>query len=161
MESKAYRSRVLASWLPFRGKASSFPNKAFLAAGVRFRPNPECTPARALRDETRETQRVAVEPGRERIGDRVTVGIRPEHPHAPAEHGFAARTTTVESLGDAAYPYAEWPVAPDGLIARSAPLERHDRGEALTLGASPDHCHLFGKKGRAFELRIVDVLSVA
>jgi hypothetical protein len=30
----------------------------------------------------------------------VTVGIRPEHPHAPAEHGFAARTTTVESLGD-------------------------------------------------------------
>jgi len=159
MESKAYRSRVLTSWLPFRGKASSFPNKAFLAAGVRFHPNPEC-PLLA-RYETGETQRVAVEPGRERIGDRVSVGIRPEHPHAPAEHGLAARTTTVESLGDAAYLYAEWPVAPDGLIARSAPLERHDRGEALTLGASPDHCHLFGKVGRAFERRIVGVLSAA
>ena len=114
-----------------------------------------------VRYETGETQRVAVEPGRERIGDRVSVGIRPEHPHAPAGHGFAARTTTIESLGDAAYPYAESPVAPDGLIVRSTPLERHDRGEALTLGASPDHCHLFGKEGRAFERRIAEVLSVA
>jgi multiple sugar transport system ATP-binding protein len=78
-----------------------------------------------------------------------------------AEHGFAARTTTIESLGDAAYLYAEWPVAPDGLIASSAPLERHDRGETLTLGASPDRCHPFGKEGRAFERRIVEVLSVA
>ena len=42
-----------------------------------------------------------------------------------------------------------------------APLERHDRGEALSRGASPDHCHLFGKRGRAFERRIVEVLSVA
>jgi multiple sugar transport system ATP-binding protein len=116
-------------------------------------------PARALRDGRDTTRRGR--PGRERIGDRVSVGIRPEHPHAPAEHGLAARTTTVESLGDAAYLYAEWPVAPDGLIARSAPLERHDRGETLTLGASPDHCHLFGKVGRAFERRIVGVLSAA
>jgi multiple sugar transport system ATP-binding protein len=52
-------------------------------------------------------------------------------------------------------------VAPDGLIACSAPPERHDRGEALTLGASPDHCHLSGKEGRAFERRIVEALSVA
>jgi hypothetical protein len=28
-------------------------------------------------------------------------------------------------------------------------------------GASSDHCHLFGKEGRAFERRIVEVLSVA
>jgi hypothetical protein len=52
-------------------------------------------------------------------------------------------------------------VVPDGFIARTAPIERHDRGETLTLGASPDHCHLFGKGGRAFERRIVEVLSVA
>jgi multiple sugar transport system ATP-binding protein len=43
----------------------------------------------------------------------------------------------------------------------SAPLERHNRGEALTLGASPDDCRLFGKEGRAVERRIVEVLSVA
>ncbi|WP_206001728.1 hypothetical protein [Paraburkholderia aromaticivorans] len=49
----------------------------------------------------------------------MTVGIRPEHLHAQAaKHGFAARTTTGESLRDAAYLYAESPVAPDGLIAR-------------------------------------------
>jgi multiple sugar transport system ATP-binding protein len=52
-------------------------------------------------------------------------------------------------------------VAPDGLIARIAPLERHDRGEALTLGASLDHRHLLGKEGRAFDRTIVEVLSVA
>jgi hypothetical protein len=43
----------------------------------------------------------------------------------------------------------------------SAPLERHNRSEALTLGASPDDCRLFGKEGRAVERRIVEVLSVA
>jgi hypothetical protein len=57
--------------------------------------------------------------------------------------------------------YAGSPVAPDGLVARIAPLERHYQGEALTRGASPDYCHLFRKKARAFEWKIVAVLSVA
>lgn len=39
----------------------------------------------------------------------------------------------------------------------AGPLEASIR----TLGVSPDHCHLFGKEGRAFERRIVEVLSVA
>jgi multiple sugar transport system ATP-binding protein len=115
-----------------------------------------------VRYETGEAQRVAVEPGRAHIGERVTVAIRPEHLDAQAaEHGVAARTTAVESLGDAAYLYAESPVAPDGLVARIAPLERHDRGEVLKLGAAPEHCHLFDEAGRAFERRIVEVLSAA
>ena len=34
-------------------------------------------------------------------------------------------------------------VAPEGIIARIPPLERHSRGEVLKLGAVPEHCHLF------------------
>jgi hypothetical protein len=34
-------------------------------------------------------------------------------------------------------------------------------GDALTIGASPDHCYLFGKEARAFARRIVEVLSIA
>ena len=70
-------------------------------------------------------------------------------------------TMAVESLGDAAYLYAESRVAPDGLIARIPPLERHTQGETLKLGATPEHCHLFNTEGKAFQRKIVEVLSAA
>ena len=118
-----------------------------------------------VRYETGETQRVAVEPRGLAGGERVMVGIRPEHLHpraaGAAEYGVASSVTAVESLGDAAYLYAESPVAADGLIARIPPLERHERGEALKLGADPEHCHLFDEEGRAYERKIVEVLSAA
>ena len=66
---------------------------------------------------------------------------------------------TIESLGDAAYLYAESEVAPEGLIARIPPLERHAKGDDKKLGATPDHCHLFDSDGKAFERRIVEVLA--
>ncbi len=113
-----------------------------------------------VRYETGETQKVAVEPGAAREGDKVTVGIRPEHMHVgTGEYGVSAKAMAVESLGDAAYLYAESPVAPDGLIARIPPLERHERGEAMKLGATPDHCHLFDANGLAFERRFAQELA--
>ncbi|MFC5431538.1 ABC transporter ATP-binding protein [Paraburkholderia denitrificans] len=113
-----------------------------------------------VRYATGETQKVAVEPRGAREGDTVTVGIRPEHLHVGAsEWGVSARSMTVESLGDAAYLYAESPVAPDGLIARIAPLERHERGEQMLLGATPDHCHLFDASGQAFERRFAQEMA--
>lgn len=62
-----------------------------------------------------ETQLVAVEPGSAKVGDAVTVGIRPEHLHAgtAATLGHGVSTTmAVESLGDAAYLYAKTAVTP-------------------------------------------------
>jgi len=110
--------------------------------------------------ETGETQLVLVEPGRAKEGDKVTVGIRPEHMHIDVpDYGVSARIMTVESLGDAAYLYAESSVAPDGLIARIPPLERHEKGATLRLGATPDHCHLFDSDGQAFQRKIVEVLA--
>ncbi|MEX3814067.1 ABC transporter ATP-binding protein [Paraburkholderia sp. BR13439] len=114
----------------------------------------------AVRYETGETQRVSVEPGAAKQGDKVTVGIRPEHLHvSTTEDGIEARTMTVESLGDAAYLYAESSVAPDGLIARIPPLERHAKGNTQKLGATPEHCHLFDSDGKAFQRKIVEVLA--
>jgi multiple sugar transport system ATP-binding protein len=113
-----------------------------------------------VRYETGETQRVAVDPGRAKEGDKVTVGIRPEHVHVDSsEYGVSANTMAIESLGDSAYLYAESNVAPDGLIARIPPLERHQKGVAVKLGATPDHCHLFDSDGQAFQRKIVEVLA--
>ncbi|CAN7488924.1 sn-glycerol-3-phosphate ABC transporter ATP-binding protein UgpC [Trinickia sp. LjRoot230] len=118
-----------------------------------------------VRYETDETQLVAVEPGALRAGELVTVGIRPEHlralPPGGSEYGVAASVMTVESLGDAAYLYANSPVAAEGLIARIPPLERHQRGEPLKLGAEPGHCHLFDQAGAAFERKMTELLSAA
>jgi multiple sugar transport system ATP-binding protein len=113
-----------------------------------------------VRYETGDTQKVGVEPGKAREGDKVTVGIRPEHLHImTGAEGVSAKAMTVESLGDAAYLYAECPVAPDGLIARIPPLERHERGEAFKVGSTPDHCHLFDANGLAFERRFAQQLA--
>ncbi|WP_063532818.1 sn-glycerol-3-phosphate ABC transporter ATP-binding protein UgpC [Burkholderia sp. MSMB1589WGS] len=106
-----------------------------------------------VRFESGETQRAAVDAPTLRAGERVTVGIRPEHLHVGATggDGVVARTMAVESLGDAAYLYAESAVAPDGLIARIPPLDTHRAGERLRVGAQPEHCHLFDANGRAFK----------
>jgi len=98
-----------------------------------------------------ESQEVAVEPGTATVGDTVTVGIRPEHLlMTTGEQGVSARVMTVESLGDTAYLYADSALAPEGLIARIPPLDKHVKGAALKLRAAPEHCHLFDQSGAAF-----------
>ncbi|MDN7967495.1 sn-glycerol-3-phosphate ABC transporter ATP-binding protein UgpC [Burkholderia multivorans] len=98
-----------------------------------------------------DTQRVAVDATGVQRGAPVTVGVRPEHLKVgAAADGVAAKTMTVESLGDAAYLYAESPVAPDGLIARIPPLDTYRTGEVLHMHADAEHCHLFDEQGQAF-----------
>ncbi len=110
-------------------------------------------------DSTGETQLAGVLPGNAKEGDSVTVGIRPEHlqPHSAEAGDFSVTTTamTVETLGDAAYLYAEMPVALDGLILLP-PLKKHARGTQIKLGAAPDHCHLFNAEGQAFRRNVVE-----
>ncbi len=109
---------------------------------------------------TGEMQLVGVLPGNAKAGDTVTVGIRPEHLQPESgEYGVTATTTTVETLGDAAYLYAETDVAPDGLISRIPPLEKHARGTKIKLGSAPDHCHLFNAEGQAFRRNVVKAWS--
>ncbi len=65
----------------------------------------------------------------------------------------------LESLGDAANLYCESVAAPDGLVARIPPLERHAHGSSLYLGAAPDHCHVFDAEGKAFKRTGVRALA--
>ncbi|WP_133645187.1 ABC transporter ATP-binding protein [Paraburkholderia flava] len=104
---------------------------------------------------TGETQLCSVIGGNAKPGDAVTVGIRPEHLlRDPTEGGISALTMAVESLGDAAYLYAESSLAPDGLIGRIPPIEQHPKGSHVMLGADPSCCHLFTADGHAFERHI-------
>ncbi|WP_035056391.1 ABC transporter ATP-binding protein [Andreprevotia chitinilytica] len=105
-------------------------------------------------------QSVAVERGALKAGERVTLGIRPEHLHVV--HGsqiIPATVTAQESLGDHAYVYADCPAAPDGLILRVPEEEQYRPGTALQLGADPQRCHLFDASGQA--LARVKVLQAA
>ncbi|WMY09609.1 ABC transporter ATP-binding protein [Paraburkholderia phenoliruptrix] len=105
-----------------------------------------------VRYATGETQLAAVDAANARPGDKVTVGVRPEHLHANSSpDALKAKVMALESLGDAAYLYIESVVAAEGLIARIPPLERHAHGEELYLSAAPEHCHVFNAAGMAFK----------
>jgi multiple sugar transport system ATP-binding protein len=105
-----------------------------------------------VRYATGAMQLAAVDARKARPGDKVTVGVRPEHLHVGSSaEGGMAKVMAVESLGDAAYLYAESSLAPDGLIARIPPLERHAHGDSLSLTVSSDHCHVFDASGIAFK----------
>jgi multiple sugar transport system ATP-binding protein len=115
-----------------------------------------------VRYDTGDMQRVAVSAQGAQVGDKVTVGIRPEHALIDhSEDGTRVTILTVESLGDAAYLYAQSPLAADGLIARIPPLERHPKGAQVKFGAAPEHCHLFNAEGRAYPRKFVEQLQVA
>jgi len=94
-------------------------------------------------------QAVSVLPGSLKVGDTVTLGVRPEHLQIAAGGPIAARVTALESLGDHAHLYAEASGAAEGLIVRIPDDEQHSHGEALALVADPERCHLFDAEGQA------------
>ncbi|MBU2396662.1 MAG: TOBE domain-containing protein, partial [Alphaproteobacteria bacterium] len=96
-----------------------------------------------------ETLEVAVDASRATAGDKVTLGIRPEHlTTAGKGDAVSARVTFVETLGHATYAY---------LTAGEAPVTvllpgdvRPSTGETLSLRVPADQAHLFDADGEAF-----------
>jgi multiple sugar transport system ATP-binding protein len=89
-----------------------------------------------------------------KVGDTVTLGIRPEH---MAEGPRFAMTLTgtveaVELLGEASFVHVR---RDDGtlLTARSEGDSRAQVGEKITVSTDVDHLHLFDPAGRAFSRR--------
>ncbi len=79
-------------------------------------------------------------------GEKVEVGIRPEHFIEGGEHTFKAPTTVVEQLGGNSYLYLD--------IGGELPLTVEQKGhsafrdgEVATLGVDPQTVMLFGKDG--------------
>jgi ABC-type sugar transport system ATPase subunit len=96
-----------------------------------------------------ETLKVAVNAARAKAGEKVTLGVRPEHlTTAGKGDAISANVVFVETLGHATYAY---------LTAGGTPVTvllpgdaRSSAGETLSLKVPADQAHLFDADGEAF-----------
>ena len=102
-----------------------------------------------VRTGTGETLRVAVNAARGEAGDKVTLGIRPEHLGLTGPGGTLTATVRfVETLGHVTYAYV---ICGETSLTVQLPGEiRPGVGDALTLRIPPRQAHLFDSGGHAF-----------
>jgi multiple sugar transport system ATP-binding protein len=86
-----------------------------------------------------------------KVGDKVTLGMRPEHlcigTHTNQIH---SKVTFVEMLGSSTQAYCEFPGMKDDLTCTLSGQTKVRNGDNLTLGIAPDACYLFDDAGKAF-----------
>jgi multiple sugar transport system ATP-binding protein len=83
-------------------------------------------------------------------GDKVTLGIRPEHFTAGGTVNLLqTKVTFVESLGSITHAYCELPGVVEALTTELDGRARVKSGQTLTLGVASDACYLFDAEGRA------------
>jgi multiple sugar transport system ATP-binding protein len=106
--------------------------------------------------------RAAVDGSGLRSGDRVSLGVRPEHLRAgPAAQGDAALPACcvlVEQLGESHLLHADLLGAqtPPARVTVRAPGDGHTQpGAELSIGVPAEHCHVFAADGRAVPRRMV------
>jgi multiple sugar transport system ATP-binding protein len=98
-----------------------------------------------------ETIRCAVDASAAKPGDKVKLGVRPEHLHAGvADNALQTTVTFVESLGSMTYAYCSNAGADDVVTAAVEGDRRVDDGQALPLGVPAEKTYLFNAEGRAF-----------
>jgi ABC-type sugar transport system ATPase subunit len=91
---------------------------------------------------------VAVDASAARPGDRVTLGVRPEHLEAAAGKGVETTITFVETLGHATYAYLAYG---DAALTLLAPGEaRLATGQKVSVTVPKAQAHLFDAEGKAF-----------
>jgi multiple sugar transport system ATP-binding protein len=84
-------------------------------------------------------------------GDKVKLGVRPEHLRAGvADNALRTQVTFVESLGSITYAYCSNPGSADVLTAAIDGQTRMRAGDPLLLGVPPEWAYLFDAQGRAF-----------
>jgi multiple sugar transport system ATP-binding protein len=97
-----------------------------------------------------EVVRAAVDAGRARAGDKVTLGVRPEHLGAGGANRLTATVRFVELLGSATYAYSAFPGAAEELTSQLPGDARVRSGQTLPLAFAPEETHLFDGEGQAF-----------
>ena len=96
------------------------------------------------------TQWAAVDGSTLQPGQKVTLGVRPEHLNiAQGQAALQARCSALELLGDFSYLYASYEGADDALILRVPDSLDVPHGSIIGLAAEPARCHLFDQQGRA------------
>jgi len=108
-----------------------------------------------------ETLRCEVDGSAGRAGDRVTLGVRPEHFAASSKGGATEaanvlRTTVtfVESLGSTTHAYCAFPGAQEDLTVELDGRLRVKTGQALALAVPADACYLFDAEGSAWRRHV-------
>jgi multiple sugar transport system ATP-binding protein len=97
--------------------------------------------------------KAAVDASNAKAGDKVTLGIRPEHATDGAADGNFVEATVmlVEPMGEATYVYLVTSGSTDGLIVRMAAEVGYVMGDVIRIGVGEKNCHLFDAKGIAFK----------
>ncbi len=102
-----------------------------------------------------ESIRCLVDTSAAQVGDKVKLGVRPEHLRAgAADNALQTRVTFVESLGSMTYAYCENAGVEDVLTAAVEGDRRIGSGQVLPLGVPPEKTYLFNTEGRAFPRRV-------
>jgi multiple sugar transport system ATP-binding protein len=105
---------------------------------------------------------VAVDATFARVGDEVTVGIRPEHlVLADSGNGFSGKAVAIEHLGESSVLYLDGPGSRDPLAARLAPLAQISPGRTYRLAFDPAQAHLFDAAGLALPRLVPAVAGVS
>jgi multiple sugar transport system ATP-binding protein len=99
---------------------------------------------------------VHVDASRAQVGDKVSLGVRPEHLRIGGEANTVKATVTfVESLGGATFAYCAFPGVEDALTCEFDGRTRVKAGDDLVLQIPADAGYLFDAAGRAFRRREV------
>jgi multiple sugar transport system ATP-binding protein len=98
-----------------------------------------------------DTIEVQVDASRARSGDKVTLGLRPEHFELGGEGNTVKSTVTfVESLGGQTFAYCAFPGVEDALTCEFDGRARVKAGDELQLRLPAEAGYLFDAEGRAF-----------
>ena len=99
-----------------------------------------------------EVIRCAVDAAGARAGDKVKLGVRPEHLRAGvADNALATTVTFVESLGSMTYAYCSNAGVDDVVTCAVEGDRRIVSGQALPLSVPVEKAYLFNADGRAFQ----------
>ncbi len=100
-----------------------------------------------------ETILVNIDTRSAQAGDKIKIGIRPEHVALPATPSniVSAKTTLVEPMGDSTLVYLDATGADEGLTVRASPECHISKGDRINLSFPEQHCHLFDQDGKSFQ----------
>ena len=109
-----------------------------------------------------EIVRCEVDGSAGRPGDKLTLGVRPEHFVVGGAHNpLQATVTFVEQLCSTTHAYCAFPGAQDDLTCELDGRMRVRSGQALTLSVPADACYLFDAEGRAWRRHVAAERTLA
>jgi multiple sugar transport system ATP-binding protein len=95
--------------------------------------------------------RCLVDASRAKVGEQVTLGVRPEHFEVGgAENALPTKVVFVETLGSATVAYCDYPGLSEPLTCELDGRVRPKNGALVTLSVPAEACYLFDAGGLAF-----------